>query len=118
MNYNVGSKSGDIEPTPRVHVVQVAIGGVSKTKTPLVTHGLEPNADDIINEYLDTLDLQPYARRMHKDSLYDLYRTYRTSDSKSYTGYGSYDRSSSTALDRLKSFITKLRRAENLKKLL
>jgi hypothetical protein len=112
MNYNtVGSKSGEIQPTPRVHVVQVAIGGVSKTKTPLVTHGLEPNADDIINEYLDTLDLQPWQFKVHANSLYDLYRTYRTSNSNA-------DRSSITALDRLKSFITKLRRAENINKLL
>jgi len=113
MNYNtVGSKSGEIQPTPRVHVVQVAIGGVSKSKVASVKHGLEPNASDIINEYLNTLDLQPWEFTMHQDSLYDLYRTYRTHAA-------SHDRSSVTALDRLKSFInTSLRRADNINKLL
>ena len=104
-------KSGDIQPTPRVHVVQVAIGGVSKSKVASVKHGLEPSINSVILEYLNTLDLQPWEFTMHVDSLYDLYRTYRTSNSV-------YDRSSIAALDRLKSFIAKLRRADNINKLL
>lgn len=111
---NIHSKSGEIEPTAKVHVsINSLRGGESIKYTASVVMSLggidnASNIGDMIDEYISVCEIsEPFYEEYHRRSLNELHIAYRENSE-----------TRQIALDKMRNFLKSQIRREQLRKLI